>query len=388
MNDTPNDRGEFIVERRDRFGRDSSVDKPAAEKAVNDEKTPPTTIDSDGVPERIRRKYYVVSTDVGKNGAHDARIYADERGEYLAFKVTEDRLVTRLAAAEIIRDMVSVAQHRQWEAVDLRGSAEFRREAWLEASTRGIEVQGYQPTELDQEALASRRKAWDQAHPRPREVDGHSAPEKSENSAKFDYDAGISGRLIEVGRAPYRNRADADASAYVTLELDNGKQHKVWGVGLETAAADSNAKPDDRINVRRNGVEHVSKEIKVIDAATGSAQIERRQVPRNRWRITAEKFRSADRQSASRDPDLVTAQSQMAIVEKAVERAFPQNERARRSVMEAARERIAQHLAQGRSFPRATVKEFVKEQNRSTSGKDDVHQNHIHRRGRIYERER
>ncbi len=387
MNDTPNGRGEFIVERRDRSGRDSSVDKPGAGKAVNEaEKTPLATIDSDGVPERIRRKYYVVSTDAGKDGAQDARIYADERGEYLVFKVTEDRLVTRLAAAEIIRDMVSVAQHRQWEAVHLRGSVEFRREAWLEASARRIEVQGYQPNELDRQALASRRKAWDQVPSRPQEVDGHPASEKRANSTKFDYDGGISGRLIEVGRAPYQNRPDAEATAYVTLELDNGKQHQVWSVGLEKAAADSNARPDDRIHVRRNGVEQVSKDITVINDVSGKTRIERRQVPRNRWRITAERFRSADRNAASRDADLVTAQSQMVIIEKAAERAFPQNERARRSVMEAARERIAQHLAQGRSFPRATVKEFVQEQNRSKSGKDDARQNH--RRDRIHENER
>ena len=98
--------------------------------------------------------------------------YADERGEYLAFKVTEDRLVTRLAAAEVIRDMVSVAQHRQWEALHVRGSAEFRREAWLEASARGIEVQGYQPTDLDRQALSDRQEVWNRSHPRTHEVRG------------------------------------------------------------------------------------------------------------------------------------------------------------------------------------------------------------------------
>ena len=66
-------------------------------------------------------------------------------------------------------------------------------------------------------------------------------------------------------------------------------------------------KPGDRIQVRRDGVEHVTKKIKVIDAANGQTQIERRQVPRNRWRVTAEKFRTADRQIAARDPDLVAA---------------------------------------------------------------------------------
>ena len=226
----------------------------------------------------------------------EARLYADERGEYLAFKVTEDRLVTRLAAAEVIRDMVSVAQHRQWEALHVRGSVEFRREAWLEASARGIEVQGYQPTDLDRQTLSDRQEAWNRTHPHTHEVEVRSGSDKDRRGERLDYDRGVSGRLIEVGQAPYRNHDDAETSAYVAIELDNGRQHQVWGVGLEKATTDSRAKPGDRIHVRRDGVDRVAKDIKVIDAASGTTRIERRQVPRNRWRVTAEKFRASDRQ--------------------------------------------------------------------------------------------
>ena len=115
--------------------------------------------------------------------------------------------------------------------------------------------------------------------------------DRDERAERLDYDKGVSGRLIEVGRAPYRNRNDAETSTYVAIELDNGRQHQVWGVGLEKATADSKARPGDRIQVRRDGVERVAKDIKVIDAASGRARIERRQVSRNRWRVTAEKFR-------------------------------------------------------------------------------------------------
>lgn len=219
--------------------------------------------------------------------------------------------------------MVSVAQHRQWDSLQVRGSVEFRREAWLEAGARGLEVQGYQPTELDRQTLADRREVWDRAHSGTPEVEARWASDKGERADKFDYDKGISGRLIEVGQAPYRNRTDAEATTYVALELDNGRQHQVWGVGLEKATADSNAKPGDRVHVRRDGVERVTKEIRVIDATSGHAHIEQRQMPRNRWQVTAEKFRAADRQTAAREPDLVTAQSQMVIIEKAWSARFP-----------------------------------------------------------------
>ena len=69
MNDTPNDKEEFIVERHDRAARDTDVDKSSEQKAVNQappERTPSATIDDDGFPDRIHRKYYVVSADAGK----------------------------------------------------------------------------------------------------------------------------------------------------------------------------------------------------------------------------------------------------------------------------------------------------------------------------------
>ena len=354
MNGTRDDSEDFSLKRQDRTGRDPGTDKVRrgfrSQVSVGRQ-----AILRDGqdnaLPDRIRRKYYVVANESGKDGLDGkARLYADERGEYLAFKVTEDRLVTRLAAAEVIRDMVSVAQHRQWDALHVRGSVEFRREAWLEASARGMEVQGYQPTELDRQTLADRQEAWNRTHPRAFEVEARSVSDRDGRAERLDYDKGVSGRLIEVGQAPNRNRADAEASTFVAIEIDNGRQHQVWGVGLEKAVVGSKAKPGDRIKVRRDGIEQVSKNIKVVDAASGTTRIERRQVPRNRWRVTAEKFRATDRAAAARDLDLVAAQSQIVIIEKLLERAFPKDEHTRQSIMEAAKERIAQHLEKGHSF--------------------------------------
>jgi hypothetical protein len=393
MNDTRDESWEFSLERQRRAARDSNRDTgddDSAAKTAPIDKTSSATIQDDPFPDRVRRKYYVVSNESGKDGPDgEARLYADERGEYLAFKVTEDRLVTRLAAAEVIRDMVSVAQHRQWEALQVRGATEFRREAWLEAGARGIEVQGYQPTELDRQTLAHRQEVWNRRHPRSLETETRSVSDRDGRADRLDYDKGVSGRLIEVGQAHYRNRADAETSTYLAIELDNGKRHEVWGVGLEKATADSRARPGDRIQARRDGVEHIAKDIKVIDAASGSARIERRQVQRNRWRVTAEKFRRADRLTAAHDPDLVAAQSQIVAIEKLLERGFPKDEHARQSITEAVKERIAQHLEKGNSFVRATVMEPVRDLHQSARGKDALGQSQSGGdRMRMQERER
>lgn len=108
----------------------------------------------------------MVASESEKDGSgREARLYADERKEYLAFKATDDRLVTRIAAAEVIRDMVNVAPHRRWEALHVRGSVAFRRETWLGASARGMDVKA-----INQASLTATRSLTDETHgtaPRP-----------------------------------------------------------------------------------------------------------------------------------------------------------------------------------------------------------------------------
>lgn len=110
----------------------------------------------DHLPAHLRRKYYVVEID-----AAEARIYADRGGEYLVAKAGRDRLVTQVASIEIVRDMVAIAAHRGWERVELTGALEFKREAWLAASARGIEAKGYEPTELDRAAFAKTQRQFE-----------------------------------------------------------------------------------------------------------------------------------------------------------------------------------------------------------------------------------
>ncbi|WP_159109520.1 LPD7 domain-containing protein [Bradyrhizobium sp. USDA 3458] len=373
MNDRHDASKEFSLERQRRAGRASAREKGEQESiATGPNKPSSAEVTDSAFPDRIRRKYYVVASDSKKDGSgRQARLYADERKEYLAFKTTDDRLVTRIAAAEVVRDMVSVAQHRQWEALYVRGSVEFRREAWLEAGARGIEVQGYQANELDRQVLADRRAVWDRAHARTNGLEARSASDRSLQADTLDHDKGVSGRLMEVGFGPYRNRPDAEPSTYVAIELDDGRRHQVWGVGVVTDVADSGARPGDRISLRKDGVAPIVRAIKVIDDATGIAGTERRQMWRNMWNVTVEE-RRADRPAAGHDSDLLAAQSQIVVIKKLVERALPNDENARQSIMAFAKERVARHLENGRSFSRATVLNPVRERHLPRTHKDEA----------------
>ena len=145
----------------------------------------------DFLPAHLRRKYYVVEID-----AQEARIYADRDGEYLIAKAGRDRLVTRNANLEIVRDLVAIAAHRGWERIELSGSLEFRREAWLAASARGIETKGYEPSELDRAALAKMQLRFehDQSHSPGRDRSSARAPTRRSPSTERNSNGGADDR--------------------------------------------------------------------------------------------------------------------------------------------------------------------------------------------------
>lgn len=173
-----------------RGARDS--DDEHSERA-NDQRTPSSSAGVaklDSLPPHLRRKYYVVEID-----AAETRIYADRGGKYLVAKAGRDRLVTQVGSIEIVRDMVAIAAHRGWKRIELTGSLEFRREAWLAASVRGIEAKGYEPTELDRAALAKMRGDFDHsdktvAFTRDRTSAGPQAPHRASGPMVRDWKGG------------------------------------------------------------------------------------------------------------------------------------------------------------------------------------------------------
>jgi Large polyvalent protein-associated domain 7 len=260
------------------------------------------SMEPDAFPDRIRRKYYVVAdegrgTERDGSGPVGARVYADAKGEYLAFKDTGARLTTRLGGADVARDMVAVAVHRGWETLRVRGSASFRREAWLEASARGLEVRGYEPTDIDR-AVLTKRTAQMTSRGEPDRRRRASAPEKS--------------------GAPGPTAADRTSDP-----LRTGRERP------DVLAA----KPQD---------------------ARGSSG--RRETSDRTAGGLADRFRRLGPAEAVRDPALAAAHSQLAVLERSLRDVFPTDARARSVVLEAARERIAEHLERGRTFRRAEVR--------------------------------
>ena len=114
------------------------------------------------VPEAVRRRYL---TERRLDGA--VVYFTDATAVTPSFRDTGARLIAARSDPATIRDLLVVAQHRGWTAVQVRGADGFRREAWLQARALGLTVEGYRPRERDEQALARRREATQRTQAAP-----------------------------------------------------------------------------------------------------------------------------------------------------------------------------------------------------------------------------
>lgn len=91
--------------------------------------------------------------------------------------------------------MVAVAEYRGCSVVQLRGDANFRREAWIEARRRGLAVRGYDPTPRDLQLEARRQPSH--AEPTPERKPKPMSPERRTAIVE----AVIAGRMLDPDRA-------------------------------------------------------------------------------------------------------------------------------------------------------------------------------------------
>jgi hypothetical protein len=101
-------------------------------------------------PGRLKQRFYIEE----KRGRR--LYYEDHKGKSLAFAADTSSIKTKREDAETIRSMLDLAASRGWSKIQVSGSKEFMREAWIQASVRGIQARGYQATALDKQEAAKR----------------------------------------------------------------------------------------------------------------------------------------------------------------------------------------------------------------------------------------
>lgn len=189
-----------------------------------------------------------------------------------------DQLSTRNADRGTAMDMIELAAHRGWQSLKAKGPEEFRREMWIEGTAQGLKVQGYRPTEKDQEE-ANRRsqmigeRAIERTDRAPISANDKTTDrEDQQASPRQSYSDGISGKITAIGTAPYRNREGADPVPFVALTSKAGKEEHIWSVTLPAALEKHDLKVGDRATFFSPGVEPVT--YKTKDQKTGE-EVER-----------------------------------------------------------------------------------------------------------------
>lgn len=286
------------------------------------------------MPERLRRKYYIAEAGVGD----EAKVYADPRGEYLAFKVSTDRMATRLEDAGVVRDMLSVAQHRGWTEVEVHGSQEFRRTAWLEASARGLSVRGHDPDPVDRAALAFRAKPETGLNRTVRK------PQTQEAGASetMTVDGVAARRPIDVTVMPPENR---DERFRTRGDRPEAGAPRSWN----TVKAPATAIPENAQDPSTKRPTVTIDGAVLKDSTTRNPQ-------RDRWQARADEFRTGDTRQMTGDEAVKAARSQLVAIERALAKAV-RDPALRQSILSYAKERIARELGDGQTIERRQLRQ-------------------------------
>lgn len=250
--------------------------------------------------------------------------FKDQPGK-VAFKDKGERMVSASNDERVARSMATMADAKGWKTITISGHPDFKREVWMEASLRGIEVRGYKPQEQDLRALEERRERQmknavehdatrDQQKAdklRERQGQQEARREAAQEDAQRRQEAeradartpgsstaekaaatalaaaairAYAGRVIEHGDAPYNNDPKEKMNYYVKLDTQEGEK-TVWGVDLKRAMADSKAKTGDDVKLEYMGSKPVTVEALKRDDKGKVIGRETIDTNRNAWEV-------------------------------------------------------------------------------------------------------
>jgi hypothetical protein len=185
-------------------------------------------------PDRERRASNTPVTEASASGrvpAHIAAKYLIKGNAYhfddqtVAFIDKGNSLTVKTHNKAIIKDLIAIAQARDWHAVSVSGTQAFRREAWSAATAAGLTVSGYTPSEIERlaaERARSRLETTSSAEVAPRglraEAPGHPRSPVLEKDTVSTTKEGSSKELGGKALTREQEVAAAIRSATITRE--------------------------------------------------------------------------------------------------------------------------------------------------------------------------
>ncbi|EOL6272019.1 LPD7 domain-containing protein [Escherichia coli] len=332
------------------------------------------------VPDRVAKSYIEV----------EGKYYFQNRPDSLAFVDKGAKLQTKLSNSQVAGSMIDIAEARGWTEIQVKGTEDFRREAWLQATARGLTAHGYKPKEEDLARLkkvagernineVEAREVADNVKTSPSAPSGTTSKNQSKaptsktgttesssttqgknEGAKVEAEEKVNklaGKLVEHGAAPYEHKKDNKDNYYVTLENADGKQSTTWGVDLQRAMAESEAQPGDHVELENLGRKAVTVEKDVKDETGKVVKKETINTFRNSWQVKADAIRDQERPAreiVKEHPDLVNEITAVKLAEK-VSQSMNADDKER--FMSRVRDKLADKVASGEKGPELKIKE-------------------------------
>ncbi|EUC20731.1 LPD7 domain-containing protein [Paraburkholderia hospita] len=260
--------------------------------------------------------------------AHEGK-FLDRKSETVHFEDKGRSLSTASEDRDVIAHMVEVAKAKNWGELQLKGSEEFRRQAWIAAELAGVPTRGFKPGTQDRAVLTAALEAMrigagdksgevDKARTNEMEATDSvgqkpAAPEVTkpatpgrENTAPggnpttatqpsaaapaspvqgTPTPAGVTaGVLVAHGTAPFNHDEKQNDSYYATVRTEDGER-TVWGLDLERAIGESGVQPGQRIELEKGGSKTVTAQRRQFDEKGTELDPKLVESRRNEWLV-------------------------------------------------------------------------------------------------------
>jgi len=330
------------------------------------------------VPDAIERRYLRIG---------DRYFFPDRT---LAFIDDGNRIRVRTENQEVLHSVIAIAQTRGWKIIELAGTEAFRQGMWRAAALRGIEAQGYEPTQAEIVQMQRTRQKLrpsreTEQSPMPVLLEQRTAPTREGSDAS---DSGrdadgylteaaqggrhlregprppIKGALVAAAAAPYQFDSAQRMSFYATVRTEAGER-TIWGADLERALAESYSRPriGDQVVLAQRGSRPVAVRVATRNAQGELVGEKRIVAQRARWSIeTPERLRAMEQRAMrvrteellsdamlDRHPELATAAASIRLAEQYAKR-LTGDQASQRRLVRLIRDRVADALEQGRAI--------------------------------------
>ena len=148
--------------------------------------------------------------------------YTDYQQRSEVMRAAPQRITTRLDDRQTVSAMLDLAKARGWQSVKLRGTGNFKREAWVQAQVRGMQTEGYQPKATDRQE-AERRTVAASPVAQPAKAPAE-APAAAPAAAAEAPKPATASKSVKATAASTEQPAPADAG-----KTPRKRQATVWG---------------------------------------------------------------------------------------------------------------------------------------------------------------